>query len=295
MLNTIERSEAKAWTIVVMLFLFSVINYFDKLVLGLAAVPIMKELDLSPATYGFVASSFFWLYAISGTLTGLFVVNRISAKWLLVALVGIWSAAQFPVAFTSSLGVLIGSRVLLGVGEGPGTPMAFHACHSWFASSRRNLPTAIVLQGTAVGFFVGSPLLTHIILEYGWRAAFVFCGGLGAAWVLAWILVGKDGPISVRDAGAAGASGDRPVSWWTLWLDRTMVGNYLLGFGSYWVVGLSIAWLAPYLRLGLGYDARLTGWVISLIAAAQPPAILAISFASQRMLQSGFSSRAARG
>jgi hypothetical protein len=77
-----EVSRARAWAVVAMLFLFGVINFFDKLVLGLAAVPIMTELNLSPAAYGYVASSFYWLYAVSGTLTGLFIVNdaRVTAS-----------------------------------------------------------------------------------------------------------------------------------------------------------------------------------------------------------------------
>src|SRR5262245_17299732 len=54
----IRIDQRKAWTVVTLLFFYSVINFFDKLVLGLAAVPIMKELGLTPAQYGLVASSF---------------------------------------------------------------------------------------------------------------------------------------------------------------------------------------------------------------------------------------------
>src|SRR5579863_6176077 len=103
--------QRKAWTVVILLFFYSVINFFDKLVLGLAAVPIMKELQLSPAQYGLVASSFYWLYAVSGVLVGLFLVNRIQSKWLLLILVAIWSIAQAPVAFSSGLGALVACRI----------------------------------------------------------------------------------------------------------------------------------------------------------------------------------------
>src|SRR5262245_282851 len=162
----IAIDRRKAWTVVTLLFFYSVINFFDKLVLGLAAVPIMKELQLSPAQYGLVASSFYWLYAVSGTLVGLFLVNRITSKWLLMILVAIWSIAQAPVAFSSSLTALVACRILLGIGEGPGTPSAYDACHSWFPSDRRNFPTSIIIQGTSVGFLVGAPVLTHVILQY---------------------------------------------------------------------------------------------------------------------------------
>src|ERR1700727_3158138 len=72
--SEIVIDRRRAWIVVALLFFYSVINFFDKLVLGLAAVPIMKELQLQPAQYGLVASSFYWLYAVSGFLVGLFIV-----------------------------------------------------------------------------------------------------------------------------------------------------------------------------------------------------------------------------
>jgi MFS family permease len=284
--------QRKAWTVVTLLFFYSVINFFDKLVLGLAAVPIMKELQLSPAQYGLVASSFYWLYAVSGVLVGLFLVNRIQSKWLLMILVAIWSIAQAPVAFSSGLGALVACRILLGIGEGPGTPSAYDACHSWFPSDRRNLPTSIIIQGTSVGFLVGAPVLTHVILEHGWRSAFLLCSALGAIWIGAWAMFGRNGPISVHTQHDTAQGGSAP--WLTLWFDRTMIGSYILGFASYWVIGLSIAWMAPYLQQGMGYDAKSVGWTISAITAGGMPISLGIAFTSEKLLRSGASSNIAR-
>ena len=237
----IAIDRRKAWVVVTLLFFYSVINFFDKLVLGLAAVPIMKELQLDPAQYGLVASSFYWLYAVSGVIVGLFVINRVRSKWLLVALVAIWSIAQAPIAFTSSLMVLVACRILLGIGEGPGTPSAYEAAHSWFESRQRNVPTAIIIQGTAVGYLLGAPILTHVIISYGWRYAFLLCSVLGVIWIVAWLMFGADGPISLHAQNATGAAQAR-VPWMSLWFDRTMIGSYIVGFGSYWMIGLSIAW-----------------------------------------------------
>jgi len=283
----------KAWLVILLLFFYGVINFFDKLVLGLAAVPIMKELQLGPAEYGLVASSFYWLYALSGVLVGLFVVRHVRSKWLLAGLVAIWSLAQAPIAFTSSLTVLVACRVVLGIGEGPGTPSAYEAAHSWFESKERNLPTAIIIQGTAVGFLVGAPMLTHVIVEYGWRYAFLLCSAFGLVWIVAWLALGDGGPISAHGSGDPGAA-RVSVPWSTLWVDRTMVGSYVVGFGSYWMVGLSIAWMAPFLQMGLGYDSRVVGWMVSAMTAVQPIIIVGLSFLSERALRSGAKSRWAR-
>jgi hypothetical protein len=49
-----------AWTIAGVLFLYMLINFADKAVVGLAAVPIMQELELTPRQFGLVGSSFFF-------------------------------------------------------------------------------------------------------------------------------------------------------------------------------------------------------------------------------------------
>ncbi|WP_370143409.1 MFS transporter [Bradyrhizobium elkanii] len=289
--------QGRAWTVVALLFFYTMINFFDRLVLGLSAVPVMRELSLTPAQYGLIASGVYWLYAVSGVAVGLFLVNRVSTKWLLVGLVLIWSVAQVPAALTSSLSVLIACRVLLGIGEGPGSPSAYEACHSWFPPEKRNLPTAIFLQGAPVAFLVGAPFLSWVIVEYGWRFSLLLCSSLGVIWIVAWFALAKDGPFS-GSAAKACAAGDQavsPVPWAALWLDRTMIGNYVLGFSSYWIVGVTVAWQAPYLQMGLGYDGKVVGWLIAAMTAAQPFVLLTISYLSERALGNGASSRVARG
>jgi MFS family permease len=61
------------------------INFADKTVVGLAAVPIMRDLELTPRQFGFLGSSFSFLFAVSGILVG-FVANRIATRWVLLAL-----------------------------------------------------------------------------------------------------------------------------------------------------------------------------------------------------------------
>lgn len=289
-----EANGRRAWSIAALLFLFSMINFLDKLIMGLAGVPIMREFNLSPSQYGTLSSSFFFLYAISGLLVGLFVVQRASPKWLLVALVGIWTVSQVPMVVGSTVAALYVGRILLGVGEGPATPSAYHALYGWFTSDRRNLPTSVLLAGIGTGFLVGSPALTHVIASYGWRAGFLICGAIGALWMVAWAVLGADGPLIERRHAASATQAD-PVPWRRYWSDPTVVANLVMASCCYWVTGLSITWLAPYLQLGLGYSPRDTGWLVSVILGSQIVVQLSISYASHRMLQSGLSSRLSRG
>ena len=280
-----------AWGIAALLFFFSMVNFLDKLIMGLAGVPIMREFQLSPSQYGTLGSSFYFLYAISGLLVGLLAVHRVSAKWLLAALVLIWTVSQVPIVLGSSLFALYLGRILLGVGEGPAMPSAYHALYGWFSNEKRNMPTSLLLAGVGTGFLIGSPLLTHVIAEWGWRAGFAACGALGLAWLVAWAALGADGPLNRPGTAARSAH----VPWGRFWSDPTVVANLVLASCCYWMTGLSITWLAPYLQLGLGYSARDTGWLVSVILGSQVVVQVALSFASYRMLQAGWSSRISRG
>ncbi|MCC2105106.1 MAG: MFS transporter, partial [Hyphomicrobiales bacterium] len=93
-----------AWKITALLFLYMVVNFADKIVVGLAGVPIMQELKLHPSQFGLLGSSFFFLFSISAIVVG-FMANRIEARWLLVGLALVWALVQFPmvgeVSFTT--------------------------------------------------------------------------------------------------------------------------------------------------------------------------------------------------
>ncbi|MEW6147734.1 MAG: MFS transporter, partial [Pseudomonadota bacterium] len=51
------RTPRGAWTITFLLFLFMVVNFADKIVVGLAGVPIMTDMKLSAEQFGLLGSS----------------------------------------------------------------------------------------------------------------------------------------------------------------------------------------------------------------------------------------------
>ena len=133
------RPEKGAWAIVALLFLFMMINFADKAIIGLAGVPIMTELNLTPKQFGLVGSSFFLLFSISAVVTG-FIVNRVQSKWVLLVMGLVWSLVQFPMLGTVGIELLIACRIVLGAGEGPAYPVALHAAYKWFPDEKRAIP-----------------------------------------------------------------------------------------------------------------------------------------------------------
>src|ERR1700686_4655062 len=78
-------SEISGWKVALALAAFMMINFVDKVVLGLVAVPMMDELKLTPQEFGAIGSSFFWLFAISGVAGG-FLANRFETRLLLLCM-----------------------------------------------------------------------------------------------------------------------------------------------------------------------------------------------------------------
>jgi MFS transporter, ACS family, D-galactonate transporter len=287
------RPEKGAWTIVGFLFAFMMINFADKAIIGLAAVPIMTELDLTPKQFGFVGSSFFFLFSVSAIVAG-FIVNRAPTKWALLAMMLIWSIVQFPMVGSAGIETLIFSRIVLGAGEGPAWPVVLHALYKWFSDATRVLPAAIVSQGASLGVIVAVPALNWIIVNYSWHLAFGFLGGIGVLWAVAWAIVGKEGCVgkSVPSLGPPAVDG---VPYRRILLSRTNIACWCVYFGAYFGLALVITWFTPFLIKGLGFSQELGGKLTALPFAIGFFVTLFFGFLSERMMQIGFSSRAARG
>lgn len=287
------RPAKGAWAIVALLFLFMMINFADKVIIGLAGVPIMTELHLSPKQFGLIGSSFFFLFSVSAVITG-FIVNRVQSKWALMAMGLLWALTQFPMIGTIGMELLIACRIVLGAGEGPAYPVALHATYKWFPDQTRAVPSAIISQGASLGVIVAIPLLNWIITSWNWHYAFGALGVAGLLWVAAWGVLGKEGPIEESAASGATALADA-IPYRTLLLSPTNLASWCSYFGAYFGLALILSWFTPYLIKGLGFQQAVAGKLTALPFVVGFFVVLGGSWLSQRMMRSGSSSRAARG
>ncbi len=273
-----------------------VVNYADKAVLGLASVPIMRDLGLSNRQFGALGSAFFLLFAASGVAGG-FLADRVRCKTLMAAMAIVWACALLPMAAASSFAVLLAGRVLLGAAEGPSFPVAVHALYQWFADARRALPTSVVASGAAFGTGIVAPLLTWIIVRYGWHAAFAVLGVCGLAWAALWMRYGAEGPLD--RAGERGGTGGRlpgvRIPYRRLVCSRTAAGVFVAGFAAYWVIALNITWLANYLMKALRVPPVAAGWIVALPSLMQMLLAPLLAALSVRLARRGYPSRVARG
>ena len=280
-----------AWKVTFLLFLFMLVNFADKIVVGLAGVPIMTELNLSAEQFGLLGSSFFFLFSISAIVVG-FIVNKVPTRWVLLVLALVWAVAQFPMVGSVGFTTLLICRIILGAGEGPAASVAVHAIYKWFPDEKRAMPTAILSQGSAFGVILAVPALNFVIVNYGWHYAFGALGIVGLMWSAAWLWLGKEGPLA--EIELAGLREQR-VPYLQLLTSRTFVGCVAATFGAYWALSLGLTWFTPFLVKGLGFSQQQAGFISILPWVFGACVVMTTGWLSQRLMARGVSTRMARG
>lgn len=299
------ESRAKAWGFTGLLVLLTVVNWADKAVLGVVAQPLAKEFGLSASQIGLVGSAFFLTFAFA-SLTAGFLTKWLSLRWALGLLAFGWAVSMVPMLLVPAFAVLLLSRLLLGLTEGPAGPLAFTAAYSWHPLERRGLPGAWLAAGASIAKIAVAPVLAVVVVNWGWRAAFLVLAVVGVAWCAVWLLIWRDGPYAQasqsKTAGAASDSAERAgaanpieVSWVRIFTTPTFIGGALAVTSMYALVAVVLTWLPSYFEVGLGYSRVQAGIMFGFPSIAGLVCMFLSTYLGDRMLVRGARSRVVRG
>lgn len=143
--------------------------------------------------FGVLASAFFWSYALMQIPSGM-IVDKLGTRLAYgIALIW-WSIATVFTGIANTFAQLIGSRVLMGVGEAPSFPANARVMSEWMPAKERGKANALVTAGMAAGSGLLSPIVAWLIVTYGWRTSFIICGAVGIAFTILWALVFRSHP-----------------------------------------------------------------------------------------------------
>ncbi|MFI3248395.1 MAG: MFS transporter [Rikenellaceae bacterium] len=235
-----EKMTNYRWTICLMLFLATTINYLDRQVLSLTWKDfIAPEFHWTDANYGNIAAFFSIAYALSTLFAGR-IIDKIGIKRGFLWAIGIWSfgacahalcgvitqhfvglesaaalemvksgsALAFSIASISTY-AFIAARLILAIGEAGNFPAAIKVVAEYFPKRDRAYATAIFNTGASVGALF-APLSIPLIARYfknigfggGWEMAFLIVGALGFLWMGLWIFV-YDSPSQSKHVNSA--------------------------------------------------------------------------------------------
>lgn len=276
------HSKNFRWYGVATLFVIVAISYVDRINI---AVLITDAAFLSHAgiaasdrvSQGFLATAFMLGYGVSAFVLTPFCSALFGVRRSLVYGLILWGVVTWASPLFDSYGLLLASRVLLGVSEGPLFSLASSYIKAHFRSDENGKPNALVNMGTGLGLAVGYPLVGYLLTRFAWDSSFHVLGvlniALGIPLVLAFVRMPaghEDGtrPSSVGEAMARvggivrGALHTRNLFVITLLTSAALA--YLWGSSN---------WLPTYLREARGFSLREMGWIAS---APQYATVLAV-------------------
>src|SRR5882762_9002812 len=198
------------YLLVIWLFVLSAVAYLDRTNISIAGIQIGKEFGIDNTHLGWVFSAFLIGYAAFQVPAGL-LVHRYGTRLVLTFAVIWWGlftvlTAIVPPSMSGSIGVLILVRFLLGSGEATMYPATSQFVERWFPMKERGKANGIIFGGVGVGSGLTPPIVTAIVMHYGWRASFWFSAVVGVAAGTVWYLLARDTPEQhplVRDSELA--------------------------------------------------------------------------------------------
>jgi ACS family glucarate transporter-like MFS transporter len=190
--------------ILALLFVMSFVNYLLRNNLSVAVPSIRDEYGYTSTELGWILGSFNFTYALFQVPGGVF-GDRYGARRALAIIAVTWSVLTFLTGFaptllaasaTGSLVALVAARALLGVANAPIFPVMSSAIRTWFPVGAWAFPNATSSVGLVLGQAALGPVVTGLIVAFGWRESFYVLAPLGllvGAW---WYVYSRDTPAA---------------------------------------------------------------------------------------------------
>ncbi|WP_114814080.1 MFS transporter [Paraburkholderia kururiensis] len=259
---------------VTFLTLAGIVNYLDRSTLSIANHSVSGELGLSASQMGLLLSAFSFAYAFSQLPVGA-LLDRFGARLMLGLGMMVWSVAQLCGGLVQTLQQFLVARIALGIGEAPQFPAGAKVVSEWFALRERGRPTGIFTTSSTIGPALAPPILTALLLAFGWRWMFVVMGVLGIAVALGWYVVYRNrGDVTLAEEEVVHLTEDEPharaelrmtfAEWRGLFGSPTTWGMIFGFMGVIYMVWLYLTWLPAYLEHERHLSIAKTGWVVSI-------------------------------
>ncbi len=258
----------RRYTLVGLCFFGTFICYIDRVNISLAAIAMQEQFGWSNTIKGYVLSSFFIGYMASQIIGGA-MANRLGGKLILGFAVLWWSVFTIltPPAAMVSLGILIATRILMGIGEGMAFPSMYNLYGRWIPQQEKSRTVAVTFSGISLGTLAALVLTGPIIERYGWPAVFYIFGGLGVVWFFFWQRLVSNTPqehptisaaeLALIEASVAPAKANESVPWKGLLSSLPIWAIIINHFCANWGFYVLLAWLPSYFKTA--WDLSLTG------------------------------------
>ena len=240
------------WPWVGLLCATATASYLARVNVSVAGALLMKEFDLSQAQMGRVFSAFLLGYALfmvpAGMLADRWGARRtleLASWWwaLATALQALVGGAVPGAGVFSTPGALLGLRFLLGIGEAPTFPAAARGVSRWIPPQSQGRANGLVVAAIAVGSAIAPPLLSWVMVRWGWRTALAVSAVPSLLTAVAWRIAGEPVPSAAGIAPESLRTASGPGSLRTRSFVLLTVSYTLQGYVGY----IFVFWFYHYL------------------------------------------------
>lgn len=277
-----KDSRSLRWWGVVTLFVIVAISYVDRINISVLITDpdFLSHIGLTPddrTRQGLLATAFMVGYGVSSFVLTPFCAALFGVRRSLFAGLLLWGVVTFLSPAMNSYGLLLASRILLGVSEGPLFSLAGSYIKAHFESRENGKPNSLVNMGTGLGLAVGYPFVGYLVVGHNWETSFHVLGlinvllGVPLVWAFVRMPKVETGMPKPQSLGAAvgqvgqivrGAMHTRYL--WLITILTAAFLSYLWGSSN---------WLPAYLKESRGFSMREMGWLASLPQYASVAAV----------------------
>ena len=263
------------WFLIFWLFVLSAVAFLDRVNISIAGSSIASDYHLTNVELGWVFSAFLAGYALFQTLGGM-LADRYGPRRVLAAGVVWWGVftaltASVPHGIKGALFLFVSIRFLFGAGEAVVYPASNQFVSRWIPSQERGIANGWIFAGVGAGAGLSPPLITFVMLHYGWRASFWVCAVIGLVVGLVWFIAARDNPEEhsgvsaselalIRSGLPPSADGKirarRLIPWKNVFKSREVLAITISYFSFGYVAWIFFSWFYTYLAQVRGLNLK---------------------------------------
>ncbi|MBT9332659.1 MFS transporter [Paracidobacterium acidisoli] len=262
------------------LFILSGVAFLDRTNISITGLQISKEYGIGNQELGWIFSAFLIGYAAfqvpAGWLAAHFGPRRVLTFGVLSWCAATVLTALLPVGISQAILLLVSIRVVLGAGESVIYPAANQFVARWVPLRERGITNGLILAGVGAGSGLTPPILTWLVVSYGWRVAFWFSSVVGIAVCAVWWQTARDTPeehpavskLELREIHeglsylpSTPSESSTPVISWRAILHRKDLPALIAGYFSFgYIAWIFFSWFFLYMAQVRQFDLKASAY-----------------------------------
>lgn len=264
--ETVTTRAVVVWTAAVLVYIAAI---FSRTSLGVAGVEAMDRFSIDASRIAVFTAVQVGVYALAQIPSGI-LIDRLGPRAMLCVGAIIMGVGQIIVATTTTFGVAVAARVLIGAGDATTFLSVMRLLPFWFPPKKAPMFSQMTGALGQIGQFLSAVPFIALLHSQGWTRSFLLLGSTLFFVALAALFLVRDKPtVIVAELAAAGdkpqtpgiplrralaSVATNPASWLGFFIHSTMMTQNLL----------TLLWGVPLITLGMGGTSAQAGWVLTV-------------------------------